>query len=47
MGQLIYCLIFFVELSMIIGAQWTGIVTTIAIEILKSGMVEAVICVQR
>ncbi|XP_028220359.1 7-hydroxymethyl chlorophyll a reductase, chloroplastic-like [Glycine soja] len=29
-----------------IGAQWTGIVTTIAIEMLKSGMVEAVICVQ-
>ncbi|CAM8902834.1 unnamed protein product [Rhodiola kirilowii] len=28
------------------GAQWTGIVTTIAIEMLKSGMVEAVICVQ-
>lgn len=30
-----------------IGAQWTGIVTTIAIEMLKSGLVEAVICVQR
>ncbi|KAL8100057.1 7-hydroxymethyl chlorophyll a reductase, chloroplastic [Apium graveolens] len=28
------------------GAQWTGIVTTIAIEMLKTGMVEAVICVQ-
>lgn len=28
------------------GAQWTGIVTSIAIEMLKSGMVEAVICVQ-
>ncbi|KAL6313022.1 hypothetical protein AAG906_037860 [Vitis piasezkii] len=28
------------------GAQWTGIVTTIAIEMLKAGMVEAVICVQ-
>ncbi|GAA0144910.1 reductase [Lithospermum erythrorhizon] len=28
------------------GAQWTGIVTTIAVEMLKSGMVEAVICVQ-
>ncbi|KAJ7979746.1 7-hydroxymethyl chlorophyll a reductase, chloroplastic [Quillaja saponaria] len=28
------------------GAQWTGIVTTIAIEMLKSGMVEAVVCVQ-
>lgn len=34
-------------LSMTVGAQWTGIVTTIAIEMLKSGMVEAVICVQR
>lgn len=30
-----------------IGAQWTGIVTTIAIEMLRTGMVEAVICVQR
>lgn len=30
-----------------VGAQWTGIVTTIAIEMLKTGMVEAVICVQR
>lgn len=28
------------------GAQWTGIVTTIAIEMLKAGKVEAVICVQ-
>ncbi|KAK4732682.1 hypothetical protein R3W88_025670 [Solanum pinnatisectum] len=28
------------------GAQWTGIVTTIAMEMLKAGMVEAVICVQ-
>ncbi|KAL3828329.1 hypothetical protein ACJIZ3_017131 [Penstemon smallii] len=28
------------------GAQWTGIVTTIAIEMLRTGMVEAVICVQ-
>ncbi|KAL3506298.1 hypothetical protein ACH5RR_031680 [Cinchona calisaya] len=28
------------------GAQWTGIVTTIAVEMLKTGMVEAVICVQ-
>ncbi|KAH9681430.1 7-hydroxymethyl chlorophyll a reductase [Citrus sinensis] len=28
------------------GAQWTGIVTTIAIEMLKTGMVEAVVCVQ-
>lgn len=30
-----------------VGAQWTGIVTTIAIEMLKAGKVEAVICVQR
>ncbi|WRX21818.1 Coenzyme F420 hydrogenase/dehydrogenase beta subunit [Theobroma cacao] len=29
-----------------VRAQWTGIVTTIAIEMLKAGMVEAVICVQ-
>lgn len=29
------------------GAQWTGIVTTIAIEMLKAGIVDAVICVQR
>ncbi|KAJ1694343.1 hypothetical protein LUZ63_011041 [Rhynchospora breviuscula] len=28
------------------GAQWTGIVTTIAVEMLKSNMVEAVVCVQ-
>ncbi|CAH9122282.1 unnamed protein product [Cuscuta epithymum] len=28
------------------GAQWTGVVTTIAMEMLKIGMVEAVICVQ-
>lgn len=28
------------------GAQWTGIVTQIAIEMLKSGKVEAVVCVQ-
>ncbi|KAJ8616806.1 hypothetical protein MRB53_036178 [Persea americana] len=28
------------------GAQWTGIVTTIAVEMLKANMVEAVICVQ-
>lgn len=28
------------------GAQWTGIVTTIAVEMLKAGMVEAVVCVQ-
>ncbi|XP_027189477.1 7-hydroxymethyl chlorophyll a reductase, chloroplastic isoform X2 [Cicer arietinum] len=34
------------KLNPVEGAQWTGIVTTIAIEMLKSGMVEAVICVQ-
>lgn len=34
------------KLKPVEGAQWTGIVTTIAIEMLKSGMVEAVICVQ-
>lgn len=28
------------------GAQWTGIVTQIAIEMLTSGKVEAVVCVQ-
>ncbi|XP_031503389.1 7-hydroxymethyl chlorophyll a reductase, chloroplastic [Nymphaea colorata] len=28
------------------GAQWTGIVTTIAIEMLKANLVDAVICVQ-
>ncbi|XP_022849415.1 7-hydroxymethyl chlorophyll a reductase, chloroplastic isoform X1 [Olea europaea var. sylvestris] len=28
------------------GAQWTGIVTTIAMEMLRTGMVEAVVCVQ-
>lgn len=28
------------------GAQWTGIVTTIAIEMLNQGMVEGVVCVQ-
>ena len=28
------------------GAQWTGIVTQIAIEMLSSGKVEAVVCVQ-
>eukprot|EP00271_Cylindrocystis_brebissonii_P010078 TRINITY_DN2617_c0_g1_i1.p1 TRINITY_DN2617_c0_g1~~TRINITY_DN2617_c0_g1_i1.p1 ORF type:complete len:591 (+),score=49.20 TRINITY_DN2617_c0_g1_i1:133-1905(+) len=28
------------------GAQWTGIVTSIAMEMLRSGVVEAVICVQ-
>lgn len=28
------------------GAQWTGIVTTIAAEMLKTNLVEAVVCVQ-
>ena len=28
------------------GAQWTGIVTTIAVEMLRAGKVEAVVCVQ-
>ncbi|CAN6476939.1 unnamed protein product [Victoria cruziana] len=28
------------------GAQWTGIVTTIAVEMLKANLVDAVICVQ-
>ena len=28
------------------GAQWTGIVTKIAIEMLESGAVDAVVCVQ-
>ena len=28
------------------GAQWTGIVTQIAIEMLEKGTVEAVVCVQ-
>ena len=28
------------------GAQWTGIVTQIAISMLESGKVEAVVCVQ-
>ncbi|GMH28393.1 hypothetical protein Nepgr_030236 [Nepenthes gracilis] len=28
------------------GAQWTGIVTTIAMEMLKAGKVDAVVCVQ-
>lgn len=30
----------------ILGAQWTGIVSTIAIEMLNRGMVEGVVCVQ-
>lgn len=29
------------------GAQWTGIVTSIAMEMLRSGKVDAVVCVQR
>ena len=28
------------------GAQWTGIVTQIAVQMLESGQVEAVVCVQ-
>lgn len=28
------------------GAQWTGLVTSIAIEMLASGKVDAVVCVQ-
>jgi coenzyme F420-reducing hydrogenase beta subunit len=28
------------------GAQWTGIVTKIAVELLRSGKVDAVVCVQ-
>lgn len=28
------------------GAQWTGVVTQIAIQMLESGQVEAVVCVQ-
>lgn len=28
------------------GAQWTGIVTQIAIEMLEGGLVDAVVCVQ-
>ncbi|GKC37837.1 7-hydroxymethyl chlorophyll a reductase, chloroplastic [Tanacetum coccineum] len=39
-------LLYALKIKPVEGAQWTGIVTTIAIEILKSGMVEAVICVQ-
>ncbi|KAJ4914893.1 hypothetical protein Rs2_00443 [Raphanus sativus] len=34
------------KLKPVEGAQWTGIVTTIAIEMLKSNMVDAVVCVQ-
>lgn len=29
------------------GAQWTGIVTSIAMEMLRSNIVDAVVCVQR
>ncbi|CAA0839954.1 7-hydroxymethyl chlorophyll a reductase-chloroplastic [Striga hermonthica] len=35
------------KINPVAGAQWTGIVTTIAIEMLRTGMVEAVVCVQR
>ena len=28
------------------GAQWTGVVTGIALEMLNSGQVDAVVCVQ-
>ncbi|CDO99360.1 unnamed protein product [Coffea canephora] len=42
-GKIVYVCNFFI----LVGAQWTGIVTTIAVEMLKTGMVEAVICVQR
>lgn len=34
------------KISPVEGAQWTGIVTTIAMEMLRTGMVEAVVCVQ-
>ncbi|KAJ7520998.1 hypothetical protein O6H91_19G033400 [Diphasiastrum complanatum] len=34
------------KLEPIQGAQWTGIVTTIAVEMLRSKIVEAVVCVQ-
>ncbi|KAL9232964.1 hypothetical protein vseg_008016 [Gypsophila vaccaria] len=34
------------KLKPVEGAQWTGIVTTIAVEMLKKGLVDAVICVQ-
>ncbi|KAI3791000.1 hypothetical protein L2E82_04498 [Cichorium intybus] len=38
---------FYLNYLLFTGAQWTVIVTTIAIEKLKSGMVEVVVCVQR
>ncbi len=34
------------NLQPIPGAQWTGVVTQIAIEMLESGAVDAVVCVQ-
>ncbi len=34
------------KIEPIAGAQWTGIVSTIAIEMLKRGLVEGVVCVQ-
>lgn len=34
------------KIEPIVGAQWTGIVSTIAIEMLKHGLVEGVVCVQ-
>lgn len=46
MKMLYLCCLIFIPPS-VAGAQWTGIVTTIAIEMLKSNMVEAVVCVQR
>ncbi|KAK1567023.1 hypothetical protein Q3G72_007315 [Acer saccharum] len=39
-------LLYACKTKLVEGAQWTGIVTTIAIEMLKTGMVEVVICVQ-
>ncbi|KAK8948190.1 hypothetical protein KSP40_PGU004491 [Platanthera guangdongensis] len=40
-------LIYAGKLKPVEGAQWTGIVTTIAVEMLKANLVEAVVCVQR
>jgi 7-hydroxymethyl chlorophyll a reductase len=34
-------------LPLVAGTQWTGIVTSIAMEMLRSNIVDAVICVQR
>ena len=34
------------KLAPIEGAQWTGIVSTLAIEMLNRGLVEGVVCVQ-